>query len=106
MNAKATTKLSRAARKPLWQFCLYVANKTPRSLLALANLRRFCDEQLPGLYQIEVIDVLAQPQVALKENIVALPMLVRKAPKPMRMVIGDLSNTPRVVAGLDVHLSA
>ncbi len=102
MRAITTKERIRAGQESSWQFCLYVANKTPRSLLAFANLQRFCDEQVPGHYHIEVIDVLARPRVALAENIVALPTLVLKAPKPMRMVIGDLSNIPRLRAGLNI----
>jgi circadian clock protein KaiB len=85
---------------------LYVADQTPKSLRAYANLKKFCEEQLPGKYTIEVIDVIAKPEIARMDNIVALPTLVRTIPKPMRMVIGDLSDTPRALKGLDLRISA
>ncbi len=106
MNAKATNKTSPAAGKPLWLLCLYVADRTPKSVRALQNLTAFCEKELSGRYKIEVVDVMTEPGRARTENIIALPTLVRKAPQPMRRVIGDLSNTQRLVSGLDVRLPA
>jgi circadian clock protein KaiB len=104
MKAIAARKPPLSVRRPVWRLCLYVADQTPRSLLALVNLRKFCREQLTEKYTIKVIDIIAQPQSALAENIVALPTLVRREPKPMRRVIGDLSDTARVRKGLEVKL--
>jgi len=84
-----------------WNLRLYVAGQTPRSLAALANLRRLCAEHLPSGCTIEVIDLVEKPQLARRDQIVAIPTLVRDLPAPMRKIIGDLSNTERVLVGLD-----
>ena len=81
---------------------LYVAGQTPRSLRAVANMRRICAEQLQGQYQLEVIDLYQQPQLAEGEQIVAVPALIKRLPSPLRMVIGDMSDTERVLVGLDL----
>lgn len=86
-----------------WQLRLYVAGQTPRSLAAFANLKRLCEERLGGQYQIEVIDLLENPQLAAGDQIIAVPTLVRKLPTPIRKIIGDLSNTERVLVGLDLQ---
>ena len=85
-----------------WRLRLYVAGQTPRSITALANLRRLCEERLAGRYHIEVIDLLSQPHLARRDEIVVIPPLVRKLPPPIRRIIGDLSNEERVLVGLDV----
>jgi circadian clock protein KaiB len=85
-----------------WRLRLYVAGQTPRSITALANLRRLCEERLAGRYHIEVIDLLSQPHLARRDEIVVIPTLVRKLPPPIRRIIGDLSNEERVLVGLDV----
>ena len=82
---------------------LYVAGQTPRSLQALSNLKRICEEHLAGRYHVEVIDLLIKPQLAAGDQILAIPTLVRTIPKPARRIIGDLSNTERVLVGLDVR---
>lgn len=82
---------------------LYVAGQTPNSLKALANLKNICEEHLAGHYRIEVIDLLEKPQLAAGDQILALPTLVRKLPVPVRKIIGDLSNTERVLIGLDIR---
>jgi circadian clock protein KaiB len=82
---------------------LYVAGQTSKSLAALANLRRVCDEHLAGRYAIEVIDLLVNPTLAAGDQIIALPTLVRRLPGPLRRIIGDLSNTEKVLVGLDVR---
>lgn len=82
---------------------LYVAGQTPKSVAAFANLKKICDEHLPGQYEIEVIDLLKQPQLAAGDQILAIPTLVRKLPAPMKKIIGDLSNTERVLVGLDLR---
>ena len=87
----------------LWDLRLYVAGQTPKSLLAFANLHRICEEHLKGRYRIEVIDLLETPQLAKGHQIVAVPTLVRNLPTPLRKIIGDLSNTERVLVGLDLR---
>jgi len=82
---------------------LYVAGQTARSLAALANLKRICDEHLEGRYRIEVIDLLEHPQLARGDQILALPTLVRKLPQPIRKLVGDLSDTERALVGLDLR---
>jgi circadian clock protein KaiB len=82
---------------------LYVAGQTPRSLQAFANLKRICEEHLAGRYRIQVIDLLQNPQLAKGDQILAIPTLVRTLPEPVRKIIGDLSNTERVLIGLDVR---
>lgn len=82
---------------------LYVAGQTPRSMFALSNLRKICEEHLAGRYRVEVIDLLQKPQLAAGDQILAIPTLVRPLPKPVRKIIGDLSNTERVLVGLDVQ---
>ena len=86
-----------------WELRLYVAGQTPRSLAAFANLRRICDEHLAGQYSIEVVDLLQTPQLAAGDQILAIPTLVRKLPEPVRKIIGDLSDTERVLVGLDLR---
>jgi circadian clock protein KaiB len=80
-----------------------VAGQTPKSLAAFANLKKICEEHLKGKYHIEVIDLLKNPQLASGDQILAIPTLVRKLPPPIKKIIGDLSNTLRVLVGLDVR---
>lgn len=101
LRALPATKRS----KRTWCLCLYVAGQTPRSLMAFANLKRLCEEHLPGCYRIEVVDLARNPALAQKHQIVALPTLVRKLPPPMKRVIGDLSNAERVQVGIDLMKS-
>jgi circadian clock protein KaiB len=82
---------------------LYVAGQTRKSVAALANLQRICDEYLPGRYHVEVIDLLQNPSLARTDQILAIPTLVRKLPSPMRKILGDLSNMERVLIGLDLR---
>ncbi len=82
---------------------LYVAGQTPRSVAAFANLKKICEEHLAGQYEIEVIDLLLNPQLAAGDQILAVPTLVRKLPEPVRKIIGDLSNKERVLVGLDLQ---
>jgi circadian clock protein KaiB len=82
---------------------LYVAGQTPKSLAAVANLRRICEDHLAGRYTIEVIDLLVTPQLAAGDQIVALPTLVRRLPPPLKRIIGTLSDTERVLVGLDIR---
>ena len=85
-----------------WRLRLYVAGQTPKSIAALANLKRLCEEHLPGRYRIEIIDLVKQPELARRDEIVVIPTLVRQLPPPLRKIIGDLSNQQKVLVGLDV----
>ena len=86
-----------------WELRLYVAGQTKRSIAAMANLRSICEEHLSGHYRIEVIDLLISPQLAKGDQIIAVPTLVRNLPVPIRQIIGDLSNTEKVLVGLDIR---
>lgn len=86
-----------------WELRLYVAGQSRKSLDALANLQRLCDEHLAGRYRIEVIDLLKNPQLAAGDQILAIPTLVRKLPSPIKKIIGDLSNRDRALVGLDLR---
>ena len=86
-----------------WQLRLYTAGQTPKSLAAFRNLKKVCEEHLPGQYEIEVIDLLANPRLAKDHQIVAIPTLVRKLPNPIRKIIGDLSDVERTLVGLDLR---
>ena len=97
LNSKKTT-----GREEGWNLRLYVAGQTPKSIAAFANLKKICEEKLAGRYKIEVIDLLENPQLARGDQILASPTLVRKLPVPVRKIIGDLSNTERVLVGLDL----
>ena len=100
-SKKPGTRSRRAAKT--WELRLYVAGQTPKSLAAFANLKKICEEHLAGQYHIEVIDLLKEPQLASGDQILAIPTLVRKLPAPIRKIIGDLSNTERVLVGLNLR---
>ena len=85
-----------------YELRLYVAGKTSKSVTALTNLKKYCEEHLKGRYKIEVIDLLEQPQLAEGDQIFAIPTLVRKVPEPIRKIIGDLSNEEKVLVGLNI----
>ena len=93
--------IKKGARRS-WRLRLYVAGQTPKSITALANLKRMCDSHLAGRYSIEVVDLLEKPHLARRDDIVVIPTLVRQLPPPIRKIIGDLSNVERVLVGLDV----
>ena len=95
--------VSDPAKDEVWQLRLYVAGKTPKSVAAFSNLKAICEEHLAGRYRIEVIDLLEHPEMARGDQIVALPTLVIKLPQAVRRIIGDLSNTDRVLVGLALH---
>ena len=82
---------------------LYVAGQTPKSLLAFTNLKQICEDHLQGRYEIEIVDLLENPQLARGDQILAVPTLVRRLPEPIKKIIGDLSNTERVLVGLDLQ---
>ena len=89
----------------IWTLRLYVAGQTPRCVRAFANLKKICEDQLKGQYTIEIIDLLKTPQLSRDDQILAIPTLVRKLPVPVRKIIGDLSDTERVLVGLDLKPS-
>jgi len=91
-----------ASNPEMWHLRLYVAGQTPKSIAAFANLKKICEEHLKGRYTIEVIDLLENPRLAKGDQILAIPTLVRKLPQPLRKIIGDLSNTERVLVGLNL----
>lgn len=93
----------RSAEVDVYVLRLYVAGQTPKSMTAFANLKKLCEEHLTGKYKIEVIDLLKNPQLARGDQIFAIPTLVRKLPPPLKKIIGDLSNTERVLVGLDIR---
>ncbi len=103
--ATSNGRLSQAASDEpnRWNLRLYVAGQTPRSLTAFRNLKDICEEYLKGQYHIEVIDLMENPTLARGDQILAVPTLVRKLPQPIRKIIGDLSNTERVLVGLDIQ---
>lgn len=96
------------SRRPaiLWQLRLYVMGQTPKSLTAFSNLHKICENQLKGCYRITVIDLVKQPHLAKGDQILAIPTVVRKLPKPVRTIIGNLSDTDRVLVGLDLRAVA
>ena len=104
--ARKTSTAKKAPRatqdKAKYDLCLYVAGNTQKSALALENLQRICVEHLGGEYRIKVIDLLKNPALARGDQILAIPTLVRRLPSPIRKIIGDLSDTSRVLVGLDV----
>ena len=89
--------------KERWELRLYIAGQTPKSILALKNITKYCEEYLFGQYSIEIIDLLKNPQLAEGDQIFAIPTLVRKFPKPLRKIIGDLSNEEKVLVGLNIR---
>ena len=102
-SATRAVRERKNSKEPIWELRLYVAGQTAKSLLAFANLKRICEEHLGGSYQIEVVDLMKNPELAKGDQIFALPTLVRKLPEPVRKIIGDLSNTERVLVGLDLR---
>jgi circadian clock protein KaiB len=97
-----TGKKPDATEKDKWILRLYIAGQTPKAITAFTNLKKICEEKLHGKFSIEVIDLLKNPQLGAEDQILALPTLVRKLPVPVRKIIGDLSNTERVLVGLDL----
>ena len=98
--AKAMAKKSKK-----YELRLYIAGNTPKSVTALSNLKRYCEEHLKDLYEIEIIDLLKNPQLAAGDQILAVPTLVKKVPEPVRKIIGDLSNEAKVLVGLDIRVT-
>lgn len=94
---------SESSAKDIWDLRLYIAGQSPKSVAAFANLKKLCEQHLQGRYRIEIIDLLAHPQLAAGDQIVAIPTLVRKLPEPLRKIVGDLSNTERTLVGLQLR---
>lgn len=101
MAKKSKTSLP-APKQEKWELRLYIAGNTPKSVTALSNLKKYCEEHLCDRYVLEVIDLLVQPQLAAGDQILAIPTLVRKVPVPIRKIIGDLSNEEKVLVGLNI----
>ena len=95
-----TTKKEQA---DVWELRLYIAGQSPKSVTALTNIKRICEEKLKGRYRLEVIDLLKHPKLAAQDQILAIPTLVRKLPPPLRKLIGDLSQGDRIIVGLDLR---
>jgi len=102
-TAKPSGPKSKGRPSKVWQLRLYVAGQTPKSLTAFANLKQICEDHLKGQYRIEIIDLIERPLLSRGDQIVAIPTLVRKLPVPVRKIIGDLSDTERVLVGLDLR---
>ena len=100
---KVSSDMDKSSKPQTWQLRLYVAGQTPKSITAFANLKKICEEYLKGKYIIEVVDLLENPKLARGDQILAIPTLVRKLPEPVRKIIGDLSNTEKVLVGLDLR---
>ena len=102
-TVKRRESITPGAPAKIWKLRLYVAGQTPKSLTAYSNLMQICENHLKGRYSIEVIDLLDQPQLSKGDQILAIPTLVRRLPQPVRKIIGDLSDTERVLVGLDLR---
>ncbi len=102
-GAKASRNGAGRVHPAVWILRLYVAGMTPTSIRAFENLKKICEEHLQGAYKIEVIDLLERPKLASGDQIIAVPTLVRRLPTPVKKIIGDLSNTERVLVGLDLR---
>lgn len=106
MKTKTVKRRASASQRPpapLWQLRLYVTDSTPKSQTAFANLKTFCETHLKSRYRITVIDLLKHPQLAQGDQILAVPTVVRRLPNPVRTIIGNLSDTARVLVGLDLR---
>lgn len=103
-TAKRSPAKSKLATK-LWQLRLYVMDQTPKSMAAFSNLKKICETHLKGRYRITVIDLLKHPQLARGDQILAIPTVVRRLPSPVRIIIGNLSDTERVLVGLDLRVA-
>ena len=97
------TALQGNSKNEIWELRLYVAGQTPNSITAFENLKKICEDHLEGKYRIEVIDLLKKPQLAKDHQIIAVPTLIRKLPTPVKKIIGNLSDTERVLVGLDLR---
>ena len=103
MRSKPTSSTPHQAKSNRYVLRLYVAGQTPKSVDAITNIKKICDENLMGRFALAVIDLYQQPQLAQGEQIIAVPTLIKKLPLPLRRIIGDMSNTERVLVGLDLQ---
>ena len=103
MKTRSASSPKKQIKADFWKLRLYVAGQTPKSIVALANLKRICETHLAGRYTIEVIDLIRNPKLAAGDQILAIPTLVRQLPEPIKKIIGDLSNEERVLVGLDLR---
>lgn len=103
MKKRQTKEESRSSSEEKYELRLYTAGQTPKSVAAFKNLKRICEEHLPGRYKIEIIDLMQNPRLAKEDQIVAIPTLVRKLPAPLRKIIGDLSDIERTLVGLQLR---
>lgn len=103
MNAVKKERIAKSNNEEPWVLRLYVAGQTPKSLAAFANLKKICAEYLKDRYRIEVVDLLENPQLGRGDQILAIPTLVRNLPEPIKKIIGDLSDTEKVLVGLDLR---
>ena len=106
MNAEGAVQNGGSDSPPVYDLRLYLAGHSPKSVRAVENLRRACEEHLPGRYRIELVDLLENPQLARGDEIIAVPTLVRKLPEPIRRIIGDLSDTEKLLVGLQLRGAA
>jgi circadian clock protein KaiB len=106
LSLQEIAEQNKQADPDVWELRLYVAGQTPRSLAAFANLKRLCEEHLKGRYDIEVVDLVKNPQLAAGDQILAIPTLVRRLPQPLRKIVGDLRDTERALVGLQLRPSA
>jgi circadian clock protein KaiB len=95
--------IAKTSRREFYRLRLYIAGQTPDSIAAVANLKKICEDNLPGKYRIEVVDLLENPQLAKGDQVIAVPTLVRKLPRSAKKIIGNLSKTESVIAGLDLQ---
>ena len=102
-RSRATEAAAKRSARRQMELRLYVAGQTPKSLAALTNLKKICDKHIPGQYRVQIIDLQKSPELAIGDHVVAIPTLVRKLPVPIRKIIGDLSNTERVLVGLQLR---
>ncbi len=102
-SANGKKPKARPFKRPVWELRLYVAGMTPTSIRAFENLKKLCEEHMHGAYKIQVVDLLERPTLARGDQIIAVPTLVRRLPTPVKKIIGDLSNTERVLVGLDLR---
>jgi circadian clock protein KaiB len=103
LSLKEIAEKNEPVAEGVWELRLYTAGQTPRSVAAVANLKRICDEHLPGRYNIEIVDLIKHPQLAAGDQILAIPTLVRKLPQPLRKIVGDLRDTERALVGLQLR---
>src|SRR5205814_9854306 len=102
-DTETASSPSQSTPEDTWELRLYVAGQSAKSMAAFANLKKMCEQYLPGRYDIEVVDLLKNPQLAAGDQIVAIPTLVRKLPEPIRKIVGDLSNSEQTLVGLQLR---